>query len=78
MMHAFIMLNVEPGSEEDVLKQLKALDILEEAYVSYGVYDLVVKVKAKTMEDLTEAVTQKVRGIDKVESTLTLVMTEEQ
>ncbi len=77
MIQAFIMVNVETGSEENVLKHLKTLDNIKEAYVSYGVYDLIVKVKADNMEDLKEAVTRKIRSINEVESTLTLVMTEE-
>ena len=76
MVHAFVMLNVEPGAELNVLNKIKALTVVEEAYVSYGVYDLVVKVKAETMEDLTQAVTSKIRATEQVESTLTLVLTE--
>jgi len=74
MIHAFIMLNVEAGSEENVLKKLKALDAVEEMYVSYGVYDIVVKVKADIIGDLTEAVTNKIRAIEQVQSVLTLPM----
>jgi DNA-binding Lrp family transcriptional regulator len=77
MLRAFVMLNVESGSEENVLKHLKTLDNVEEAYVSYGVYDIIIKVKADTMEDLKETVTRKIRSSDKVQSTLTLVMTGE-
>ena len=70
------MLNIEAGSEENVLKSLRALAVVEEAYVSYGVYDLVIKVKADTIEELTAVVTRKIRATDQVQSTLTLVMTE--
>ncbi len=77
MVRAFVMLNVETGEEENVLKHLKTLDVVEEACVSYGVYDLIVKVKADNMEDLKEAVTRKIRATNQVQSTLTLVVTEE-
>ena len=77
MIRAFVMINVESGSEEDMLKQFKSLDNVEEAYVSYGVYDLILKVKADTMEELKETVTRKIRATNQVQSTLTLVMTEE-
>jgi len=78
MIHAFIMLNVEAGSEEDVINKLKALDEVEEVYVSYGVYDIVVKIKAHTMGDLTEVVTNKIRATAQVQSTLTLPMISEE
>ena len=61
------MFNVESGSEEAVLKQLKNLNNVEEAYVSYGVYDLVVRVKADTMEELKDSVTHKIRTIKQVQ-----------
>ncbi len=76
MIRAFVMLNVETGAEEKVLTRLKAMDMVEEAYVSYGVYDLIIKIKADSMEELKEAVIRKIRSTDQVQSTLTLVLTE--
>jgi DNA-binding Lrp family transcriptional regulator len=77
MPRAYVLFNVESGSEDTVLKQLKSLNNVEEAYVSYGVYDLVVRIKADTMEELKDAVTHKIRTIKQVRSTLTLIMMEE-
>ena len=77
MPRAFVLLNVETSSEDNVLKQLKQIGLVEESYVSYGVYDLIIKVKADTMEELKEAVTYKIRKINQVRSTLTLIMMEE-
>jgi len=77
MPHAYVLLNVETGAEDKVLKQLKTIAFVEESYVSYGVYDLIIKVKADTMETLKEAVTHKIRAINQVRSTLTLIMMEE-
>jgi DNA-binding Lrp family transcriptional regulator len=77
MARAFVLLNVEPGSEESVLKQLKKIGAVEEAYVSYGVYDLIALVKSYTMDELKDAVTHKIRTIDQVRTTLTLIMMEE-
>ena len=71
------MLNVETGSEDNVLKRLKSIGVVEEGHVSYGVYDLITKVKADTMEELKEAVIQKIRTTNQVRSTLTLIMMEE-
>jgi len=77
MPRAYVLFNVESGSEDAVLKQLKNLNNVEEAYVSYGVYDLVVRIKADTMEELKNSVTHKIRTIKQVRSTLTLIMMEE-
>ena len=77
MPRAFILLNVESGSEDVVLKQLKSLEVVKEAYVSYGVYDLIIKIKANTMEELKSSVTNNIRTINKVRSTLTLILIDE-
>jgi DNA-binding Lrp family transcriptional regulator len=77
MPKAFVLINVESGSEDEVLKELKGIEGVEEAYFSYGVYDIITKIKAETMEQLKEMVTRRVRTLAKVRSTLTLIMMEE-
>ncbi len=71
---AYVLVNVESGSEDKVLKQLKALNVADEAYVSYGSYDMVLKVKNDTIQGLKETLSSKIRNIDEVLSTLTLVV----
>jgi DNA-binding Lrp family transcriptional regulator len=77
MPKAFVLINVESGSEEEVLEQIRKIEGVEEAYFSYGVYDIIAKIKAETMVKLRETVTQKMRTIGKIRSTLTLIMMEE-
>jgi DNA-binding Lrp family transcriptional regulator len=77
MPRAFVLVNVEPGTEEQALKQLKSIEGVEESYVTYGVYDLMVRIKANTMEELKDIVTHKIRTSKQVHSTLTLIMMEE-
>jgi len=76
MPKAFLLINVESGFEDNVLKQLKTFRGVEEAYYSYGVYDIITKIKAETMEQLKDMVTKKVRMLPRVRSTLTLIMIE--
>ena len=77
MPRAFVLINVESGSEDEVLKELKKIGGVEEAYFSYGVYDLITKIKADSMDKLKEMVTRQIRSLSKVRSTLTLIMMEE-
>ncbi len=74
---AFVLINTEIGSESEVLKALKKIGEVEEAYTVYGVYDVVAKVGADTMDKLKEIVTWQVRRLDKVRSTLTMIVIEE-
>jgi DNA-binding Lrp family transcriptional regulator len=77
MPRAFVLVNVEPGAEEQALKQLKSIEGVEESYVTYGVYDLMVRVKADAMDELKDIVTHKIRTSKQIRSTLTLIMMEE-
>jgi len=74
---AFVLINTEIGSESEVLASLKKIDAVEEAHMVYGVYDVVAKVRADTMDKLKEIVTWHVRRLDKVRSTLTMIVIEE-
>ena len=74
---AFVLINTEIGSEAEVLKKLKTVEGVQEAYAVYGVYDLVAKIGANTMDRLKEIVTWNVRRLEKVRSTLTMIVVEE-
>ncbi len=77
MPKAFVLINVESGSEDTVLKELKRIEGVDEAYFSYGVYDIITKVHAETMERLKDMVTKHIRTLTSVRSTLTLIMIED-
>ncbi len=77
MPRAFVLINVESGFEDSVLQALKTIPGVEEAFFSYGVYDIITRVKAETMEQLKDMVTKKVRTMPKVRSTLTLIIMED-
>ncbi len=71
---AFVFINVEPGSETEVLEQLRDVREVRESYAVYGVYDMVARVEADSMDHLKEVITWKVRRLEKVRSTLTTVV----
>jgi Lrp/AsnC family transcriptional regulator for asnA, asnC and gidA len=73
---AIVLLNTDIGAEDEVLEQLATIDGVVEASVVYGVYDIVVKVRAKTIEELKDVITNKIRKLPKVKSTLTMVVVE--
>ena len=71
---AFIFINAEVGSEQEVVKELRKIENVKEAYVVYGVHDVVAKVEAETTDKLREAITRKVRKVNKIRSTLTMTV----
>ena len=68
------MLNVETGAEEEVMNSLRDLQEVKEAWMVYGVYDLVLRVEAETMEELKNVVSWTVRRLDRVRSTMTMIV----
>jgi DNA-binding Lrp family transcriptional regulator len=73
---SFVLINAEIGSEEEVLKELRKVEGVVEAFVVYGVYDVVAKIRADTMDRLKDIVTWHVRRLNKVRSTLTMIVVE--
>jgi DNA-binding Lrp family transcriptional regulator len=54
------------------------MEFVTETYMVYGVYDIVATVKADTMDKLREIVTWNLRSLNKVRSTLTMIVIEEE
>ena len=73
---AIVLINAEIGSEDEVVRELRKLGNVKESYTVYGVYDIVAKVEAESMDKLKEIVTWKIRRLDKVRSTLTMIVVE--
>jgi DNA-binding Lrp family transcriptional regulator len=69
----YVLLNTEPSQMESVLKEVKEIDGVEEAYMVYGIYDICAKVKTEIPQELKGVVT-KIRSQDNVLSTLTLIV----
>ena len=73
---AYVLINAELGNEEQVLAALKEIEEVVEANLVYGVYDVIVKITAETLVDLKEIISFKVRRLDNVRSTLTMIVME--
>ena len=72
----YILINAELGMEEDLLQELRKMENIKEAYLTYGVYDVIVKVEAENMENLKELVAFKIRRMKEVKNTLTMTVAE--
>ena len=73
---AFVFINSESGAEDELLEELKKIENVVEAHGIYGLYDVVVKVKADTMDELKDMIHRKLRRLDNVRSTLTMIVME--
>ena len=74
---AYVLITTESGAVDSVLASLKKMDSVKETYMVYGVYDIIATVRADTMDKLKEIVTWNLRSMDKVRSTLTMIVVED-
>ena len=56
------------------MDKLKTLQEVKEAWMVYGVYDIIVRVEAETMEELKNTISWTIRRLDKVRSTMTMIV----
>ena len=78
MAHAYVLINCDLGAEDDVIGELKQLEQVKEVHGTFGAYDIIAKVEADSADKLREAITWKIRKMDKIRSTLTLTVVEGQ
>ena len=78
MVEAFLLIRV--GSSESlnfmktIKEEIRGIKGVKEVYGVFGRHDLIVKVETKTLEDLGNLVTDKIRGISGIQTTETLVI----
>lgn len=80
---AYVLLNSDLGNDESVVNEVKEI-LAAESKVNYdvqgvyGVYDIILKISTDNAEELRSIITNKIRKINKVQSTLTMMVIEEQ
>lgn len=74
MAMAFVLINAEVGEENRVHMQLKEIPEVKETYMVFGVYDIIARVQTETMQELKDVLSWKIRRLDKVRSTLTMIV----
>jgi len=79
---AYVLLNSDLGSDSSIIDEIKQILQDEEVQIEvqgvYGVYDIVLKLSSDNAENLRAIITNKIRKISKVQSTLTMMVIEEQ
>ncbi len=79
---AYVLLNSDLGSDESIIDEVKQILESENAKFEiqgvYGVYDIVLKLTADDPEELRGIITDRIRKIGKVQSTLTMMVIEGQ
>lgn len=72
-MKAYVLLNSELGQEPKIIEALEGVEAITNIHSLYGIYDLIIEMDAETMDKIKEVVFNKVRRLDHVKSTITLL-----
>jgi DNA-binding Lrp family transcriptional regulator len=77
MPRAFVLVNADLGYESRLASEMKNIPGVNDAYTIYGVYDILLKVQADSMDKLKEFISTKIRRMKGVKSTLTMLIMDE-
>ena len=72
-MKAFVLLNTELGQEASITEALEGVKEIIGIHSLYGIYDLIIEMEAESMDRVKEIVFNKVRRLEHVKSTITLL-----
>ena len=68
----YVLLNCDLGAEEYIVEELKRISEVQKAYLTFGAYDVIAEIHAETQEDFEKTVSNKIRRLARVVSTMTL------
>ena len=80
---SYVLINSDLGTDESIITKLKEILDVEkttqyEIQGVYGVYDIVLKLTSDDIDSLRSTITNKIRKITSVQSTLTMMVIDEQ
>ncbi len=75
---AYVLISCELGSEKAIVDELKSIEGVKEVEPTYGIYDVIAKVEVQDEHKLREVITFKIRKMNQVRATITLLKIKEQ
>ena len=76
MARAYVVMNCKIGSETKIIESIKQIKGVKEVHGILGLYDLIAQIELESEEAIRDAITQKIRKIPNVHSTMTLTRSE--
>jgi len=71
MHKGFILLNCDLGAEEYIVDELKQMQNIANAYLTFGAYDVIAEIQTEDQEGFEKAIAT-IRKLSRVVSTMTL------
>ena len=76
MVTAYVLVNCDLGFDAEIIDEIKQLEDVKEVHWVFGAYDILVKLESANVENLKDIITWKIRKLNRVRSTLTLMAVE--
>ncbi len=73
MATAYVLVNCDLGFDVEIIDEIKQLEDVKEVHGVFGSYDILVRLESANLENLREIITWKLRKLNRVKSTLTLM-----
>ncbi len=74
---AIVLIQTEIGAESTVMEKLYEIPEVKEVYIVYGIYDVIAKIESDSLEKIREVITSKIRKLQEIRTTSTMVIVEE-
>ena len=75
---AYVLINCSVGKEEAIMGDITNISGISEVHGTFGAYDIITKVSGKDSVEMRQIITEKIRKIKDVRSTLALIVISEQ
>jgi len=73
MAAAYVLINCDLGFDVEIIDEIKQLEEVKEVHGIFGAYDIIVKLESDNVDNLRDIITWKIRKLNRVRSTLTLM-----
>jgi len=64
----YAFLNIKPGEKRTVIRRLKEIDGVKEAHIVLGIFDVIIRIDAETIEEIEGIYFNKIEKIPNITS----------
>ncbi len=76
MQRVFVLIHCEPGKETPIIQNLKEINQVKKVQGTMGSYDVVAEIETNNDKSLKQIISDQIRHINYIESTMTLMQVE--
>ena len=73
MSSGYVLINCETGNEDSIIRSLRLIPGIKSAFGTFGSYDIIAKIVEKDKNSLLDTIAKKIRKIQNIRATLTLL-----